>query len=296
METGNFNRVSFANNTLSMARLHCDIGPMQFKEVRQALAWCWDRDENALLAADGHAIVVNSQYLPSMWIFQDNREWLEDNLIHHTVNINRAREILIEGGWVLNAAGGPFVEGTDEMRFKNVDGELMGLELWWASNPNSAEGNARFRSGPVHEAAKIGMVIREESVQSVTAASSRNFMPDGVPKYHIFIQGSSYSSPIAYWNTFQFEDERLFASSNSSHIRSQTLNDLSLDMMRTDPFDKEEFERKWLDMLVALNDYLPNIYTHVSLTSSIFHNWLQNYNPDTFWSFPNAIVRAYIDR
>ena len=43
----------------------------------------------------------------------------------------------MDDGWILNERGEPFVKGSDRVRYKQVDGQLMGLILKWGKMQDS---------------------------------------------------------------------------------------------------------------------------------------------------------------
>jgi len=299
-EAGTHGQTVFPSSSISQFRMFCDVGPMRFREVRQAIAWSIDRDEFAIQRTEGHGRVVNSLYFPGSWIHRNNRDWLEDNLTHHSLNLARAREYLVESGWVLNESGAPFVEGTDRMRHKMFEGELLPLEIIWAANPNSDTLNALIQTALVANAAQIGMIIHEQHVTSTTAIASRTgFAPGDEENFHFTYIGSGHgfaSSYIAFWNIFQIEDEALFEAQRSFYLREPRLSDAAIAMRDTDPMDRELFDQRELEMLYLINYYMPTLFTYVTDTRWMFLDWLQNFEMGTTWSWEYAIVRAYSNR
>ena len=299
-EAGTHGATVFPSASISQFRMFCDVGPTRFREVRQAFAWSIDRDEFALQRTEGHGRVVNSMYFPGSWIHRNNRDWLEDNLTHHSLNLVRAREYLVAGGWVLNENGNPFVEGTDRMRHKMYEGELLPLEIVWASNPNSDVLNAIIYTSLVTNAAQIGMIIHEQHVTSTTAIASRTgFAPGDEEAFNFTYIGSGHgfgSSYIAFWNIFQFEDEAFFEAQRNFFLREQRLNDAAIAMRETDPLDRALFDQRELEMLRLINYYMPALFTYVTDTRWMFQSWLQNFEMGTTWSWEFAIVRAYTTR
>jgi len=300
LERGTHGATVFASNSIWQLRFFCDVGPMRFREVRQAIAWSIDRDEYSLAMTEGHGRIVNSMYLPDSWIHRNNRDWFEDNLTHHTFNLARATEYLVAGGWVLNEDGNPFVEGVDRVRHKEFEGELLPLEIIWAANPNLDVQNARLYTALVPNAAQIGMIIYEQAVQSVTAVASRTgFAPGDEEQYHMLTISSGHgagTSYIPFWNIFQIEDEVLFNSRRDFFLGEQRLSDVALAMRNTDPSDRELFDERELELHVLIDYYRPALFFYVTQSRWMFLDWLQNFEMGTSWDWSHAIIRAYSDR
>lgn len=300
LEAGTHGYTRFASNSMWQLRFFSDIGPMQFREVRQAISWSIDREDYALAMTEGFGRIINSMYIPESHIFRTQRDWFEDNLTHHTLNLERAREYLVEGGWVLNENGDPFVEGTDRMRHKEYNGELMPLEILWAANPNLDVQNARLYTALVPNAAQIGMVIYEQPVTSVTAVASRTGYATGeAPPYHMLTLGSSHgagTSYIAFWNIFQIEDELLFAAQRTFYLGEQRLSDAAVALRDTDPLDRDLFDQRELELHLLIDYYRPALFFYVNQSRWMFQEWLQNFEMGTAWDWSHAVIRAYTTR
>lgn len=136
-ESGAVSYVSYPRFGYGKIAFACNFGPTQFPAVRQAIAWLIDRDEFARQFTGGYGIVVDSNYAASQWEYQENKDILDEKLVHYTLNPDKAKEVLVADGWTLNEKGEDFVEGTDTLRYKMVNGELMPLTIQWASSGNS---------------------------------------------------------------------------------------------------------------------------------------------------------------
>ena len=297
-DLGRLGATVFPSPNIWQLRFFSDVGPMQFREVRQAIAWSIDRDEYNLLMNEGRGRIVNSIYLPGSFIHNNHGEWLEDNLTHHTLNRDRARNYLIEGGWVLNENGQPFVEGTDRMRHKMVDGELMPLEIIWAANPNLDADNAILYTAMVPNAEAVGMIIHQVAVTSVTATASRTGFTGG-ENYMMLTLSSGHgaaTSYVSFWNLFQIEDWAFFESQRTFYLPEQRLSDQAILMRNTPPEDVELFNQRELEMHALIDYYRPALFFWVGTSRFMHQPWLQNYEMGTSWGWEHAILRAYSTR
>lgn len=82
---------------------HTDLGPSQYKEFRQAVAYALDRAGFCEDFSGEYALVIDGPYSTNYWMISD--EWAEENLTHYDYNPEKAKEILEANGWELNSEG-----------------------------------------------------------------------------------------------------------------------------------------------------------------------------------------------
>lgn len=99
----------------------CDFGPVQFAEVRQAIAYCMDRAQFAKDFTGGYGGVVDGPYYTGSWMY---KAAVEDGMIlnAYATSVDSAIAVLEEGGWVYNAEGGEYTEGV---RYKKIPAAEM---------------------------------------------------------------------------------------------------------------------------------------------------------------------------
>ena len=97
-----------------------DFGPVQFPEVRQAIAFCMDRATFAKDFTGGYGGVVDGPYYTGSWMYKaaTNQGML---LNAYDTSVDTAIAVLEAGGWVYNAEGGEYTEGV---RYKMIPGEF----------------------------------------------------------------------------------------------------------------------------------------------------------------------------
>ena len=99
-----------------MLNFQCDFGPTQFEAVRHAVALLLDRNEFANTFCQGWGGVVNGMYGTGLWRYQEAEEWLEMTLNPYSYDPEAAVEELKADGWVYNADGSDYVDGSGEIR------------------------------------------------------------------------------------------------------------------------------------------------------------------------------------
>ncbi len=98
-----------------------DFGPVQFVEVRQAIAYCMDRATFAKDFTGGYGGVVDGAYYAGSWMY---KAAVEQGMMldAYATSADSAIAVLEEGGWVYNAEGGEY---TDGIRYKKIPASEM---------------------------------------------------------------------------------------------------------------------------------------------------------------------------
>lgn len=291
-ESGAFAYISYPRAGYGKIAFACDFGPTQFPEVRQALAWLLDRDEFARQYTGGFGSVVDGYYGVSQWEYTENKDQLDQTLTHYSFNPEKAKEVLIEGGWVLNEKGQPFTEGTDTLRYKEVDGELMPLIIRWANTPDNPVSDLLNATLPA-ETMKIGMQIVSTTIDFNTLLN--HLYKDGIdePVYHMFNMGTGFDEVSAAWYYYS-TDPRFFGLYNTNFIADEELEALALDMKATDPADTAGWSEKWVKFQQRWNYLLPDIPLYCDEYHQFYSEKLENFRPSSLWSFGRALPRAQI--
>ncbi|MGN0785418.1 MAG: ABC transporter substrate-binding protein [Candidatus Aphodomorpha sp.] len=96
--------------------MRCDYGPVQFTEVRQAIAYCMDRAKFAKDFTGGYGGVVDGPYYSGSWMYKAAVD--QGMLLNaYSTSVDSAIAVLEEGGWVYDAEGNDYVEGV---RYKKI--------------------------------------------------------------------------------------------------------------------------------------------------------------------------------
>lgn len=98
-----------------------DFGPVQFAEVRQAIAYCMDRAQFAKDFTGGYGGVADGPYYTGSWMY---KAAVDQGMIlnAYATSVDSAIAVLEEGGWVYNAEGGEY---TDGVRYKKIPAAEM---------------------------------------------------------------------------------------------------------------------------------------------------------------------------
>ncbi len=122
-------------NRLSYAKIHmrCDFGPMQFLEVRRALAYSINKDEIADALTKEVGDRIYGPYSIYSWLYILAGEDLVYN--KYDEDLAFAEQLLIDGGWIYNSKGKPYT-AADRVRYKKLEGEYLTKENMQYSSVN----------------------------------------------------------------------------------------------------------------------------------------------------------------
>lgn len=315
---GGFDYVQFDRAGYGMLNFQCDFGPTQFEAVRHAVALLLDRNEFANTFCQGWGGVVNGMYGTGLWQYQEAEEWLEMTLNPYSYDPEAAVEELKADGWVYNADGSDYVDGSGEIRYKKVteveagtyahnvtlaDGTiLMPLIIEWASAASGAAHNvlADYLSDNA-EMQKAGMQIQQTEMPF---SELRNwFCRDvsqglhyGAKRYGIFNLAAALPTDYDRSYCYASDEESLAEGINENYISDDSLNTLSIRMTwAVEPGDREAYRQKWRDFIVRWNQVLPDLPLYVNTCCDAYSSKLKNWDADSFWGAPQALLYAWVE-
>ena len=267
----------------------CDHGPTASHAVRQAMAWISDRDEFARQFTFGYGVIGHGWYGQAMREYQVNREEFHRRMTAYHFNPARATELLVNDGWVFNAQGGPYAEGSGEPRFRrNADGQLESLTIEWFSTDDNRVSDL-IAALIVPEAARVGIRINRHIGDFPTLQREMN---NEITQFHMFNLAVSWASPAVFpWYAFSTNPE-FHGTFNTSRITDQELYQLAVAMKETEPGDFENWDRRWLEFQLRFNYMLPMLPLYSDLFFDFYPANLENFYTSPFQQWPFAIQWA----
>ena len=118
---GRFKNVKYDRAGYGKIQFDCDFGPAADAAVRQAVAYCLDRDAFANAFCGGYGTVVNGPYSVYFDGYIANQDYFEENLKSYSVNTTNAKAALEAAGWIYDANGNAY-SGTG-IRYKKLTAE-----------------------------------------------------------------------------------------------------------------------------------------------------------------------------
>lgn len=290
--------VSYPRCGFGHITFHCNIGPTQFQAVRQAIAYLMDVPEFARIYSGGYASVVYGWYGSAQWMTRENSARIKAEFNSYDLNLEKAKELLIADGWTLNSEGSEYKEGTDTLRYKMVEGELMPLEIMWAQEANSpiAELLSQMLPGNMEQ---VGMKLTGEVMDfAVIADYYYGLVTDAegnrVQKYNMYNLATNFTPIFEPKYAFSM-DEKYFGIYNNSFIQDEQLSTLAGELNLTKGSDRAAYSDKWYAFQKRFNELVPVIPLYSDEYYDFFTTRLKGYETDSFWTFPSAILYAWME-
>ena len=295
----------------------CDLGPTQFTEFRQAIAYLLDRVEFAQTFCKGWGSVVHGPYCTAFTMTAKTD--IEKKINHYDYNPEKAVELLKQAGFVYNADGSDYVDGSGEVRYAKVTEEqakyyesfnkvladgtiMMPATLNWASsqgNSVSALLTTMLASSEATKAAGISIVKTEMDFPSLLSYMYRQETNGAVgdftvPTYNMFNLATGYNGGV-YDESYNWtlDPEYIEQGYNVQHLYDKELDKLSMDMVYgVEPDDEATYLSLWEKYIIRWNELLPMVPLYSNIYVSVYPNTIDNYAEDSFWGFERAILYA----
>ena len=295
----------------------CDLGPTQFTEFRQAIAYLLDRVEFAQTFCKGWGSVVHGPYCTAFTMTAKTD--IEKKINHYDYNPEKAVELLKQAGFVYNADGSDYVDGSGEVRYAKVTEEqakyydsfnkvladgtiLMPATVNWASSEGNAVSallSTMLANSDATKAAGVSIVKTEmtfpELLNYMYRQDSYGLGGDySMPTYNMFNLATGYNGGVydeAYnWTT---DPEYIEQGYNVQHLYDEQLDKLSMDMVYgVEPGDEATYLDLWEKYIIRWNELLPMVPLYSNIYVTVYPNTIDNYAEDSFWGFERAILYA----
>ena len=325
-------RENYPRIGLSFLTFSYDWKTVHEKEVRQAIAWCMDRDALTEAYCGPYGMRVDGYYGIEQWeyllvnggleypvIYPQPGEAVDekmasfpqryarndaeydamieawealnlDNLTQYTVDEERANALLDEAGWVLNREGGQYQPGTDPVRCKMIDDELVALDLKMLYPAGNHIIDTIQENFIDHlNACGIQLTLVPETMENLLTAYYRESerttdMIYLATNFHVIVDPSI---------TYSADNEAVHAMWNNTYSDDEELYDLAVRMRKTEPGDIFTYVERWIAFQERYNEVLPTIPIYSNIYFDFFTEMLQNYHITAHVTWSQAILDAY---
>lgn len=295
----------------------CDLGPTQFTEFRQAIAYLLDRVEFAQTFCKGWGSVVHGPYCTAFTMTAKTD--IEKKINHYDYNPEKAVELLKQAGFVYNADGSDYVDGSGEVRYAKVTEEqakyyesfnkvladgtiLMPATVNWASSEGNAVSallSTMLANSDATKAAGVSIVKTEMTFPSLLSYMYRQETNGAVgdftvPTYNMFNLATGYNGGV-YDESYNWtlDPEYIEQGMNVLHLYDKELDKLSMDMVYgVEPGDEATYLSLWEKYIIRWNELLPMVPLYSNIYVTVYPNTIDNYAEDSFWGFERAILYA----
>ena len=278
----------------------CDVGPTQFPEVRQALAYLLDRNDFAKQFTGGYGSVVNGPYGTAQWFYQETKKELEEKLNSYPYDPAKAVELLEKAGFTLNESGAEFKEG-DGIRYKKMDdGKLMPLEIKWASTENNDVSDllvVKLAENP--DLVKAGIKIQRDamSFDELLNWLYRDASQDakyGVPTYNMFNLASGFTPWYDRKYDYSTKEEMIKMGYNTNFIFDKELEKTATDMVMVAPDQRDVFKENFVKFIVRWNEMLPDLPLYSNQYHDFYNSKLKHWVTSEMKGLTATILDAWV--
>ena len=311
---GGFTYKTFERNGYGKIQFQSDFGPTQFIEVRHAVAKLLDRNEFANTFCQGYGSVVHGPYGLAMWMYKEAEETLYNKLNTYNYSPAEATQLLVDGGWVLDENGNPYVSG---IRYKEVTAEeagtflhnktladgriLMPLIIEWSSSGNVVAELLTTMLVESPDVAAAGMQINQ-NIMTFTELLNYLYRDASqgdqykIPTYGMFNLASNFTPIYDMAYSFTTDPDMVAEGWNDTYMFDEKLDKLTMDMVYgVEPGDTAKYLELWTEYILRWNELLPEVPLYSNVYYTVYADFLKGYEQSSLWDFEKAIVYAWVN-
>lgn len=297
---GKAQTVSYGREGMSFISFCCEQTAVSSRNVRQALSYALDKDAvvSAYVGENGRR--VDGYYGAGQWMYRvamgevalpadaKSVNTLSDVKVYN-LDLDAAKALLVSDGWILNASGAEFVEGQDTVRCKNVDGQIVALELKMIYPEGNAVGDA-LQTAFADNLAKIGVSLQLEAKPMQELL--RLYYRQDARECHMIYLATNFET--VYDPAQAFAPETAEQGANRTGIQDETLYKLAVELRKTEPGDVAGYVNKWVSFQQAFQEAVPMIPIYSNTYYDFYSPNLQGYDiaENTSWAY--AILDAVL--
>lgn len=288
---------------LSYISFACEKDTVSSEAVRQAIAWCLDREQLVMDYTGNYGLLVNGYYGIGQWMYglvmgtteppieppedeKDQEAMAEyneakaafeeltlDNLTSYTVDTETAAKLLDQDGWTINDDG-----------LREKDGVVLDLKMTYPEGNNITEYLDRnFLSNL--EQVGIRLTVEELPMNELLSRWYQQEERDEdmiylASNFDLIFDPSAYFSADGTWAYTSLADDTLYAE--------------AVAMRSTEPGDVLTYVQHWVAFQERFNQILPMIPIYSNIYFDFYTRYLQNYNIDQNATWGEAIVPAFL--
>lgn len=317
---GAFSVSNYPRSGYSFISFSCERPATQSQKVRQAIAHCFDKESFVSEYVRNYGLAVDGYYGIGQWMYElvagtmpapldapdetateeelaayeaEKAQWdalSMENVRSYAFDPDAAQALLIEDGWTLNREGEEFDAEADDVRCKEVDGEIVALELKMIY----PEGNsiAAYLEGEFIENLKqagIALTVEAKPFTELLEIYYRQNERD-VDMIYLASNFDYVFEPSATFNP----DDAYQGVDNRTGIADEKLYELACDLRQTQPGDVLGYCQKWIALQEYYSEVLPTLPVYSNVYFDFYTSSLQNYDIAGDVSWAKAIIGAYL--
>ena len=298
---------------MSYVSFACEKETLKDERVRQAIAWCMDRDAILTEYVNYYGLRVDGYYGMGQWLYgllngtiappvqepedpndaeqqtayeaelQAYEDLNLDALTVYTLDVNRAADLLADAGWILNEETG--------IREKEIDGETVALTLTMIY-PEGNQIAEAFEQYLVPNLKEAGIQLTLEP-KDMSELLTQYYYPEFREADLIFL-ASNFDvvfDPSSYFTTDQ-QGGHVWVTTG---LADEELYEDTVAMRETEPGDVLTYAQNWVAFQERFNEVLPMVPIYSNIYFDFYSSYLKNYRITESTSWAEAIVGAYLD-
>ena len=306
-----YKMTNYPRTGLSFIAFNGQNPALQSKAVRQAMAWCMDRDDVIGQYTGYYGLRIDSYYGLGQWMYgivngttaapvdppedendlvaqaeyeKELEEWEKlslENLTVYELSTARANDLLDRDGWIIN---------TNGVREKEIDGKMVRLSFTLLY-PEGNNINEAFENLWVPNLNSVGIQISMEPMPMPELVES--YTTPGKWNSDLVYLARNFEGiydPSGYFLTDEDENHYWF----TTGIADEELYQDAVDMRKTEPGEVLEYVTEWIYFVERFNDTLPMIPLYSNVYFDFYQPLLQNYNISQNESWGQAIIGAIL--
>ncbi len=290
VDEGKAQKTTYFRNGYGKIQFDCSQFPTDSQNVRQAIAYCLDRNEFARQYSGGYAAVVHSYYGLAQWEYQESKDWIDQNLNTYEKNIEEAKKLLEADGWNKNADGSAY-SGTGT-RYKEVDGELKPLTIEWANTDGNPVSELLATMLP-EAMAEAGMELKATTMDFPTLQNAITHTGDKIYNmYNLAVGFSLASSPWYYYST---DPVWMQGGYNSNWISDKDLEAAAAALKPIAYDDNDSWLPAWQNFMKVWNEKLPDIPLYSDEYYDFYSTKLKGWESTSVWEWSRAVLDAWVE-
>ena len=312
-----FQMGNYPRTGLSMLSFCCEQGPVKSEKVRQAIAYCLDKDAFVEEYVGNYGVRVDGYYGVGQWMYnfvsdptnnylaepgedattaemvayeKELVRWSAlsmDDIPVYNLNVDTAVELLEKDGWTLNEDGEEFNPEEDAFRCrKGEDGEMEKLDLTLVY-PEDTEIAENLEKNLIAHLKEAGIQLTLETMDTETFFDT--YYRAVERDCDMMFVASNFMNVFDPAWTFSPEDASQ-GLANRTAIEDEVLYDAAFYMSSTEPYDVYEYCRRWISFQREFQRAVPAISLYSNLYFDFYTSRLQNYDPGSGVTWGESIV------
>lgn len=312
---GNYARIGY-----SFISYNCEKPAIGRKAVRQAIAYCLDKDELVSSYVGNFGLRVDGYYGIGQWMYQmlsgaieppleepeagatqtGKKEYEEavkaweeltmENIPLYNLDVEEAVKLLEQDGWTLNQQGQPFDSAKDTVRCNSIDGQIVPLTLKLVY-PEGNQIADSLQATFAEHLAQAGIQLTMEPLPMTELLRQYYRQEDrDCDMMYLATNFDVVFDPTQNYIPADGQD----IGSNYQALESETLYSLAKDMSATEPGDVLTYCQRWVTFQEQWMEELPAIPVYSNAYFDFYTNTLQNYLISSSATWSQAIVAAYL--